>query len=89
METLLKTIREFYDKEIVLISLYPAYNLKNKDVIEINQGLNKLAAEYNSKYLDIIAYSLNESYFLDKTSYYMNYLAHEHIANEIINMLFE
>ena len=89
MENLLKTIREFYDKEIVLISLYPAYNFERKDAIEINKGLNKLAAEYNSKYLDIIAYSLNESYFLDKTSYYMNYLAHEHIANEIINMLFE
>ena len=27
METLLKTIREFYDKEIVIISLYPAYKL--------------------------------------------------------------
>lgn len=89
MKNLLKTIREFYDKEIVVISLYPAYNFERKDAIEINRGLSKIAAKYNSKYLDIIAYSLNESYFLDKTSYYMNYLAHEHIANEIINMLFE
>ena len=89
MENLLKIIREFYDKEIVVISLYPAYNFERKDAIEINRGLSKIAAKYNSKYLDIIAYSLNESYFLDKTSYYMNYLAHEHIANEIINMLFE
>ena len=66
MENLLKTIREFYDKEIVIISLYSAYNFKRKDAIEINQGLSKIAAEYNSKYLDIIAYSLNESYFFSQ-----------------------
>lgn len=88
MDNLLKNIREFYDKEIVIISLYPAYNLGKNETIEINNKLNQLATNYKCKYLDILAYSLNKNYFLNNTSYYMNYLAHERIANELINMLF-
>ena len=88
MDNLLKNIREFYDKEIVIISLYPAYNLGKNETIEINNKLNQLATNYKCKYLDILAYSLNKNYFLNNTSYYMNHLAHERIANELINMLF-
>lgn len=88
MNTLLKNIREFYDKEIIIVSLYPAYNFNKNDALEINAKLSQLAVEYKCKYLDILAYSLNKNYFLDNTSYYMNYLAHEKIANKIIDMLF-
>lgn len=77
---LLETIRNFYDKKIIIIGLYPAYNFDRNDAIEVNNSLKKLAGKFNSQFLDILPFYLNNEYFLDKTSYYMNYKAHEKIA---------
>lgn len=87
IDNFLKTIREFYDKEIIIIGLYPAYKFDKKDAIEINNLLRKTAGKYNSHFLDIIAYYLNENYYLDKTSYYLNYKAHQKIAEDLTKML--
>lgn len=87
MELLLKTVREFYDKEIIIIGLYPAYKFDQNDAVEVNHELKTIAGEYNCQFLDIIAYYLNDEYFLDKTSYYLNYKAHQKIATNLIEMI--
>lgn len=83
MNILLSSIREFSDKKIIVIGLYPAYNFTKKDAVEINSQISKVCGKYNVNFLDILAISLNEDYYLEKTSYYMNYLAHKKIADLI------
>ena len=87
-ELFLQTIREFYDKEIIIIGLYPAYKFDKSDAYEINHNLKKLAGKYNCQFLDIMAYYLNDSYYLDKTSYYLNYKAHQSIAENLWAMIY-
>lgn len=87
IEIFLQTIREFYDKKIIMVGLYPAYKFDQKDAIEINNSLKKICGKYDTYFLDIIAYYLNDSYYLDKTSYYLNYQAHKKIANDLTKML--
>ena len=87
IEIFLKTIREFYDKKIIIIGLYSAYKFNQFDAIELNLSLQKICGKYNAYFLDIIAYHLNKSYYLDKTSYYLNYKAHKKIANDLMKML--
>lgn len=86
INTLFSSIRHFYKKDIIFIGLYPAVNLKKSDVIEINSKLKILCGKYNINFLDIIALSLKEEYYLEKESYYLNYKAHEQIANLIYDM---
>ena len=87
VEKFLQTIREFYDKKIIIIGLYPAYKFDQSDAYEINNNLKKLAGKYNCQFLDITAYYLNDEYYLDKTSYYLNYKAHQLIAENLFTML--
>ena len=86
-QKLLKTIRTFYDKKIIIIGLYPTYNLEKKDIVEINNSLKKIAGKYNCQFLDILPFYLNAEYFLEKTSYYMNYKAHKKIAVMLKEMI--
>ena len=39
VEKFLQTIREFYDKKIIIIGLYPAYKFDQSDAVEINNSL--------------------------------------------------
>ncbi len=79
----LSSIREFYDKDIVVIGLYPANKFTQKDAVDVNYKLKKLCGKYDAVFLDIIALSLNKDNFLEENSYYMNYLAHKEIAKNI------
>ena len=81
MEMLLQSIREFSDKNIVLIGLYPANKFDKNDAITVNKELNKLCGKYKVHFLDILAESLQEENYFSKDSYYMNYKAHKKIAN--------
>lgn len=83
----LQAIREFYDKKIIIIGLYPAYKFEQKEAYEVNDSLRKIAGIYNCQFLDILPYYLNNSYYLDKTSYYLNYKAHKQVANELSTMV--
>ena len=83
----LQTIREFYDKKIIIIGLYPAYKFDQSDAYELNNELKKLAGKYNCKFLNIMDYYLNDEYYLDKTSYYLNYKAHKKIAEDLTMMI--
>ena len=82
----LKNIREFYDKQIIVIGVYPALQFSKKDAIEVNSKIKVLCGKYNTQFLDIIATSLHEEYYLEKSSYYMNYLAHKDISKTLYLM---
>lgn len=86
MNIFLKNIREFYDKQIIVIGVYPALQFSKKDAIEVNSKLKVLCGKYNASFLDILAISLHEEYYLEKTSYYMNYLAHKDISKDLYLM---
>lgn len=83
---LLSLIREFYDKKIIILGLYSAYQLNKSDVLEINSKLNILAGNYNCIYYDLFSYSLNNKY-LNNNSYYINYEGHKKIANDLIKII--
>ncbi len=86
-KNVLNEIRTFYQKDLIIIGLYPAYNLDKNTVITINQKLQELAVTFNTDFLDILAISLNKDYYLQPTSYYFNYQAHKLISQKIIKML--
>lgn len=81
MNLLLRRIREFYNQKIVVISLYEAYNFKMQDAIELNNQLKKICGKYNASFLDVLAISLKSTYYLETSSYYLNYKAHSLIAD--------
>lgn len=79
----IKQIRSFYDKEILIVGLYPFYNLDNNSIYEINNRIKKIAGNNKVKFLDITAISLNSEYYTS-SSYYMNYKGHQAIYKEIL-----
>lgn len=83
IDLFLLSIREFYEKDIILIGVYPTNTFSKKDAIEINSKLKTICGKYNTSFIDVLALSLNEKYYLQKDSYYMNYLAHQEIAKMI------
>lgn len=75
----LKEIRTFYKNDLLVIGLYPTYNLDQNTVFSINKELQKIAANNSCKFIDITALALNPKYYSDNTSYYMNYKGHKAI----------
>lgn len=86
MEGILSSIREFYEKDIIIIGLYPAYNFTKKDAITLNSKLKVLCGKYDANFFDIIAIALNQNYYLETNSYYFNYQAHEKISSSLYKM---
>ena len=86
-KNVLATIRTFYDKTIIILGVYPAYNLDKNTVININNKIKELSLTYETKFLDLLPVSLNSNYYLQPTSYYMNYQAHQKIYQDILKLL--
>ena len=86
-KNVLATIRSFYDKTIIILGVYPAYNLDKNTVININNKIKELSLTYETKFLDLLPVSLNNNYYLQPTSYYMNYQAHQKIYQDILKLL--
>jgi lysophospholipase L1-like esterase len=86
-ESLLLSIRKFYNDKIIVIGLYPTDTLSKSDILDINKNLNMLCSKYNAIFIDIFDLSLNQDYFLKKNSYHLNYLAHQKITNLITQKL--
>ena len=79
----LTSVRQFYDKDIIVIGLYPANDFAKKDAIEVNSKLKAICGKHNAFFLDILALSLDEKYYLEESSYYINYKAHNKIFKEL------
>lgn len=86
-KSILSTIRTFYDKTIIILGIYPAYDLDKNTTITINKEIEKLALKYQTKYLDLLPISLNKNYYLQPTSYYLSYQAHQKIFQDIVKFL--
>mgnify|MGYP004634175903 FL=1 len=82
-DNLLYLIRKLNDKEVIILGLYKANNLKESDIILINSQLKDIAKKYNSKYIDISELLKDKSYFLKDNSYYFDYNAHYKIYQMI------
>lgn len=82
-DILLYLIRKLNDKEVIILGLYKANNLKESDIILINSQLKDIAKKYNSKYIDISELLKDKSYFLKDNSYYFDYNAHYKIYQMI------
>lgn len=83
LDQFLNSIREFYDKKVIIIGLYPYYEFNKSDVIEVNSAIAKISGKYNAQFVDILPFSLNEEYFFNNTSYYFNYKGHKEISKLI------
>lgn len=86
-DNLLYLIRKLNDKEVIILGLYKANNLKESDIILINSQLKDIAKKYNSKYIDISELLKDKSYFLKDNSYYFDYNAHYKIYQMIKHSL--
>ena len=53
-----------YKKDIILIGVYPTNTFSKKDAIEINSKLKTICGKYNTSFIDVLALSLNEKYYL-------------------------
>ncbi len=82
-DNLLYLIRKLNDKEVIILGLYKANNLKESDIILINSQLKDIAKKYNSKYINISELLKDKSYFLKDNSYYFDYNAHYKIYQMI------
>lgn len=83
----LKNIRLFYDKKIIIVGLYPVYNLDKNTIYDINQKIQSIASTNKAKFLDIMAISMNPEYYVNDISYYMNYKGHKAIFNQLLKLL--
>lgn len=80
---LIKNIRSFYNNRIIIISLYPFIGIDKNTILDINEGLKRIAMNNNTEYIDIFAYTLNKDYFYNNETIYLNYRAHKNIAKTI------
>lgn len=86
-QTFLENIRSFYDKEIIIISLYPAYDMDKNIIFDVNSKLESLAVAYKCKYLNIMALAINPHYYIDNSEYYINYQGHKAIYRNILKLI--
>ncbi len=87
MEKILKVIRIYNDKQIVLISLYQTDKLTKEEVKDINNKLKELCTENSITFIDIENIINNKEYFFNDKSYYLNYKGHRYISEQIVNEL--
>jgi len=85
INNILKIIRKINNEKVILLGLYQAYNIKEVD--KINKNLNKLAISNNCEFLDVSKTIVNEEYFFNNTSYYLNYKGHKKVNEELIKLI--
>lgn len=83
VEIFFSSVREFYEKKIILLGLYSANNFSQNDAIKVNEKLKIICGKYDVVFIDILALTLKEDYYLDQNNYYLNYKAHKDITKLI------
>lgn len=85
MQKIIKLLRNYNQKEIILLSLYESPKINNDQITKINNELQQIANQNNLKFINITSMP-NQFYFTPK-NYYINYKGHKYITNLIINNL--
>ncbi len=80
---ILKNLRNLNKNPIYLISLYPSNYISLAKITKINEKLNNLANTYNITYIDITDITNNQSFFITKNNYYLNYKGQKYIFAKI------
>ena len=87
IEKILKLLRIYNKKEIILTSLYETTFLTDTKVTEINNRLKQLCETYQIHYIDITNILKKKEYIFNHTSFYFNYRGHRFISEEILKVL--
>lgn len=87
IETILKIIRNWNDKKIILLSLYPTKKLNKEKISYVNEELKKLCETYQITYIDIEKISEKKEFFFDNDNYQLNYKGHRYISEKIIESI--
>lgn len=87
METILKVIRKWNDKKIIVLSLYPSKKIKKEKITEINEEIKKLCEKYQVNYINIENIIEKKDFFFDNKNYQLNYRGHRYISEKILESL--
>ena len=83
LEELLSMIKMLNDNKVIIISLYTWGKNDLLTIERINAAIRDIALQNNFLYIDINKILQNKDFYLNKESYYINYLGHERIYKEI------
>ena len=87
LEELSSMINLLNEKKVIIISLY---TWKNNDFLtleKLNASMRDIALTNNFIFIDINKILINKDYYLTTDSYYINYLGHKRIYEEIKKVL--
>ena len=87
MEELLSMIKMLNNNKVIVVSLYTWGKNDLLTIEKINASLRDIALTNNFLFIDINKILMNQDYYLSKESYYINYLGHKSIYEEIKKML--
>lgn len=87
MEELLSMIKMLNNNKVIVVSLYTWGKNDLLTIEKINASLRDIALTNNFLFIDINKILINQNYYLSKESYYINYLGHKSIYEEIKKML--
>ena len=86
-ETILKQIRAFYKKKIIVAGLYPVYNVTKNDIVDLNKKMSVMCGKYDALFIDILPFAINSEYYFKPDSYYLNYKIHKKISEIIVKYI--
>ena len=87
LKELLSMIKVLNQNKVILISLYTWGKNDLLTIEKINASIRDIALTNGFLFIDINKILMNEEYFLQKNSYYINYLGHKRIYEEIKKVL--
>ena len=87
MKELLSMIKMLNNNKVIVVSLYTWGKNDLLTIEKINASLRDIALTNNFLFIDINKILMNQDYYLSKESYYINYLGHKSIYEEIKKML--
>ena len=83
LEELLSMIKMLNNKKVIVVSLYTWGRNDLLTIEKLNASIRDIALSNNFLFVDINKILLNKEYYLSEESYYINYIGHKMIYNEI------
>ncbi len=83
IEELLSIIKMLNHNKVIVLGLYKTKKQDDLIIAKINAIIRDITISNGFTFIDISNISNNPKYFLDKNSYYINYLGHKTIYEEI------
>lgn len=83
MEELLSMINLLNHNQVIVLGIYKTKNQDALSVAEINAIIRDITFSNNFTFVDINDIGINPAYYLDKNSYYINYVGHKEIYKQL------